>query len=145
MAGLFTTFAPFRQEATTCAVITREKQLHIQNLTEDDPTPAIHKDIRHYQVFKLMRGWHDDKMFALGRPSASHRMLLLEMTVPRSTAEEVSVRELAQLPGLSYNDEFTERVSDEAGEMYVLIAALAGANQHTIYRVRLPEPEMAVA
>lgn len=85
-----------------------------------------------------MMGWNDGKMFALGTTSANQRMLLLEMTVPRGEAEEVCVRELAHLQTLSYHEEFTETLSDEQGEKYVLIASLGGANRHAIYRIRLP-------
>jgi len=109
---------------------------------EDNSTPVVQTDIKNYRVLKLMMGWHDEMMFALGRPSASHKMLLLEMTVPRPGAEEVSVRELAQLPGLSYDDEFTVRLSGEQGEKYILVAALVGANQRAIYRIRLSGPEI---
>lgn len=85
-----------------------------------------------------MMGWKDQKMYALGTTSTNQRMLLLEMTVPQSEAEDVCVRELTPLPTLSYDEEFTEMLSDEMGEKYVLIASLAGGNRHAIYRIRLP-------
>ena len=140
--GLFTTFAPFPENAATCALVTREKRLHIQDLKDDDSSPAIHKDIKNYRVLKLMTGWHDGKMFALGRRPANHKILLLEMTVSQAEVWEVSIGELCQLPGLSYGDEFTERLfGDEQGKKYILVAALVGAaNQRAIYRVPLPEP-----
>ncbi|KAH8697600.1 hypothetical protein BGW36DRAFT_169975 [Talaromyces proteolyticus] len=137
-AALFTTFAPFRQQAATCAVVTREKQLYIRNIIENDPSAAIEKKIKNYRVLRLIMGWRDEKILALGTPSASHKMFLLEMTVPRSENDSVSVTELTQIPGLSYDDEFIEMLSDESGEKYVLIAALAGAKQSTIYKVHLP-------
>lgn len=101
--------------------------------------PAVQLDIKNYRVLKLIMGRRDEKLYAVGRPLASHRMLLLEITMPRPASTEVSVRELAPLPGLSYDVEFTERLSDEREENYVLIASLAGANQRAaIRRVRLP-------
>ncbi|KAK3381856.1 hypothetical protein B0H63DRAFT_435372 [Podospora didyma] len=141
-ASLLTTFAPFHNDPATCAVITRENCLHIQNLTESEPIPPIHKGLKNYRVLKLIMDWHDDKMFALGTTPLNQRLLLLELTVPRSEAEKVDIRELAQLPGLSHNDEFTVRLSDEAGEKYILVAALVGANRRAIYRARLSEPEV---
>ncbi len=120
-------------------MVTREKHLHIQKLADDELTPTIHSDIKNYRVLKLMMGWHDDKMFALGTSSANHKMLLLELTMPRASTDKVSVTELTPLPGLSYEDEFAERLSgEERGEKYVLIAALTGTNKRAIYRVRLP-------
>lgn len=152
-AGLFTAFAPFRQDPTTCAVVTREKGLHIQKLTPDDTRIAIadpvdiHRDIPNYRVRKLLMAWHDDRMFAVGRTSANHKMLLLEMAVPREqTGPHVVIRELAQLPGLSADDEFVVGLSDEEGEQYILVAVLAGVNRRAIYRIRLPEePEEGTA
>ncbi|KAK0630326.1 hypothetical protein B0T17DRAFT_636267 [Bombardia bombarda] len=136
-AGLFTTFVPFHLEAATCAVVTREKRLHIQNLMPNSSTTAFHKDIKNYRILKLMMEANDEKMLALGTTSANHKLVLFELTVPRSDTDEVCMRELAQLPGLSYNDEFTERLSDGTDEKYVLIAALVAANRRAIYRVRL--------
>jgi len=138
-AGLFTTFAPFRQQAAACAVVTREKRLHTQSLMADAVMPAVQLDIKDYRILKLIMGRRDEKLYAVGRPLASHRMLLLEITMPRPASTEVSVRVLAPLPGLSYDVEFTERLSGEREDNYVLIASLAGANQRAaIHRVRLP-------
>lgn len=65
-------------------------------------------------------------------------MLLLEIPMPGPNSNEVSVRELAQLPNLSYDAHFTEVLSDEREENYVLIASLASANQRAaIHRIRL--------
>lgn len=101
-------------------------------------SPAIQTRINNYRVLKLMMGWDDEKMFALGTPPASHKMLLLEMTIPRSGTDKIYAKELAQLPGLSCDDEFRGMLSDDKSEQrHVLIATLAGANQCAIYRVPL--------
>jgi hypothetical protein len=112
--------------------------LHIQKLADGDRTIAINKEIKDYEILRLIMEWHDQKIFALGRASVNQKMLLLELTVPRSETEKVSVKELAQLPTLSYDGEFTGQLSDEKGDKYVLIASIASANRHAIYRVRLP-------
>jgi hypothetical protein len=136
-ACLFTTFAPFRQKPTTCAIITREKQLHIHDMMVDNLVTPIRKDIKNYRVLKLMMDWDDNRMFALGRPSGSNRMHVLQINVPGSQDDEITITELAQIPGLSEGDQFTEKLSDGGGEKYLLITALAGPNQCCIYRVGL--------
>ncbi|KAL2816012.1 hypothetical protein BDW59DRAFT_177472 [Aspergillus cavernicola] len=136
-ARLFTTLAPFRQDPATCALIAREKQLYIQNMIVVCPPAPIRKEIKNYRVVKLMIGSNDLKMYALARASASSRLLLLQMTVPQSNDEDISVRELAHLPGLSADDQFTERVWDGDMEKCVLIAALVNNSKRAIYRVRL--------
>lgn len=95
-------------------------------------------DFKNYRVLKLIMGRRDEKLYAIGKPSASHKMLLLEIVMPGPDSEEVSVQELAQLPNLSYDAHFIERLSDEREENYVLIASLASANQRAaIHRIRL--------
>ncbi len=102
-----------------------------------------------------------NRLYALAAPNASHRVVLLEMLVsPTATAgppgvgpgsgDEVGVREIAYLEGLSYGDEFTERLCESGGEDgeggaggfgggdgYVLVAALVSANRRAIYRIPL--------
>lgn len=135
-AGLFTTFAPLRSQPATCAIVTRQKHLHVQSLASGGPSPGVHKDIRHYRVLRLMVG-SNDRIFGLGTTSANQRLLLLELIVPRSPTGDISVREICNLPGLSYDDELTQKISEERGEKFVLIAALVAPNRRAIYRVRL--------
>lgn len=82
--------------------------------------------------------WHDNKIFALGTASGNQRMLLLMIQLPLSEADDISIKELAQLPSLSYDGEFTERLSTENGKMYVLIASVERGNRHAIYKINLP-------
>jgi len=135
-AGLFTTFAPLRNQPATCAIVTREKHLHVQSFVDGGPAPGAHQDIRHYRVLRLIVD-SDDRLFALGTTSANQRLLLLELIVPRSPAGTISIREISSLPGLSYNDEITQRISEELGEKFVLVAALVGPNRRALYKVRL--------
>ncbi|KAJ5165156.1 uncharacterized protein N7500_006986 [Penicillium coprophilum] len=136
--GLFTTFAPFFQKPHVCVLVTREKQLHIQSLAEVDKTAAIHADIKNYRVLKLMMGKNDEKIFAVGRRAAHHRMLLLEIAIPAPQATTITVTELAEIPGLTYSDEFAERVVHGEKESVVILAALMGANQCGIYKITVP-------
>ncbi|KAL4783305.1 kinase-like domain-containing protein [Aspergillus varians] len=134
-AKLFTTFAPFHRTPTTCAVVTREKQLHIHDLTAGESTVPIQKDIKNYRVLKLMMGSNDDKLYAVARQSTNYKLVLIEMTVPRSNADELRFKELAHLSDLSSDDQFTTQLSDADGGKYVLIASLVGNGQRAIRRV----------
>ncbi|KAF4585780.1 ankyrin repeat protein [Ophiocordyceps camponoti-floridani] len=135
IASFFTAFCPFWHEAT-CAVVTREKRFHVQKFAGTDIGREVQKDIPNYRVCRLLMGHCDSRLFALGTMSANHRMLLLEMRVPQPEAD-LEVRQVAHLPGLSYNDEFSEMLWDEGGEGYILIAALT----RTVYRVAIPRAE----
>lgn len=86
-------------------------------------------------------GWDDTKIFAIGTPEASLRMVLLEIKVPSGRETRISAKEIEQLPGLSYHDDFTEALSYQREKKYVLIAALTEANQHAIYKVALTDPD----
>ncbi|KGO36018.1 hypothetical protein PEX1_080440 [Penicillium expansum] len=135
--GLFTTFATSLQKPHVCVLVTREKQLHIQSLAQEDHTPAIKFDIKNYRVLKLMMDKNDDKILAVGRRAAHHTMLLLEIAMPPQ-ATKISVTELAEIPGLTHSDEFTERVVHGEEESVVILAALMGANQCRIYKTIVP-------
>ena len=119
-----------------CAIVTREKQLHVQDLAGDKLTPHSTVEIKQYRVLNLTID-ADDRIFALGTYAAHHRLLLLELIVSLSTPGAGSVREITHLPGLSYNDEVTLRVSNAAGERFALVAALVRPTRRAIYRVRL--------
>lgn len=80
---------------------------------------------------------NDDKILAVGRRAAHHTMLLLEIAMPPQ-ATKISVTELAEIPGLTHSDEFTERVVHGEEESVVILAALMGANQCRIYKTIVP-------
>lgn len=132
--GLFTTFTPFLQKPHVCALVTREKQLHIRSLGQRD-TSAAKVDIKNYRVLKLMMGENDQKIFAVGRRAAHNTMLLLEIAIPTPEETRISVTELAEIPGLRYRDEFAERVVHNEEESVVILAALGGADQCRIYKI----------
>ncbi|KAK1752733.1 kinase-like domain-containing protein [Echria macrotheca] len=135
-AGLFTTFAPLRKESATCAIVMREKRLNIQGLAREDPGARIDKDIKHCRVLRLLID-PDDRIFALGTALAHHKLLLMELMGVRSPEGDISTRIISLLPGLDHSDQFTQRIVTEAGEKYVLVAALVGPNRRAIYRVQL--------
>ena len=109
----------------------------MQYLTFPGVQPPLHidKEIANYRILKLMMGRRDDSLFALGCTSAKHKILLLELKVPQSG--DVSVTELAQLPGLSYGDDLVGMMSDDNDEKYFLIATPLGKNQRLVYGVSL--------
>ena len=135
--GFFTALCPFPREAdATCAIVTREKRLQYLTFPGGKPARDVQKDIANYRILKLMMSPRDERLFALGCTSAKHKILLLELKMAQFGGE-VSVTELARLPGLSYGDDFSQMMSDEKGEKYFLIAALLGTNQRLIYGVSL--------
>ncbi|KAL3456860.1 kinase-like domain-containing protein [Aspergillus heterothallicus] len=134
-ARLLTTFAPFHQKAAACTIVTRERQLHIHDMTAENPAILIQKEIKNYRVLKLMMAINDDKMYALARKSGNHRIMVLEMKVPGTQGDELCARELADLPDLSEDDEMTERLHENEGEKFITIAALVGKGRRAIYRV----------
>lgn len=134
--GIFTTLAPFNEVPDACAVVTREEMLHVRSLDPESKIQSAAADIHTYRVLKLMMGWDDKRLFAVGKRSANHKMLLLEMTMP-GPAKKTLIKELAELPGLSDDDEFAERLSFLGKEKFILLAALTNDNRRAIYRFRI--------
>ncbi|KAL6231205.1 hypothetical protein BDW75DRAFT_248078 [Aspergillus navahoensis] len=140
-ARLFTTFAPFHKKPTMCAVVTREKQLHIQDLAAEDTTAPIRKDIKHYRLLKVMINSRDDKMYAVARQPVSHRLMLVEMAVPQSAQDELRFKELATLPDLAKDDHFMERLWEVKGGACILIASLVSSGRRAIHRIGFDDRE----
>lgn len=130
---LFTTLAPFHN-ALACAVVTREKRIHLLQ-SPNRGTPC--RDIQNYRVQELMVSLEDDVMYALGTSTANHNVLLLELPIPEQS-EDFEIKELAQLDGLKSGDKVTVNLSGNQGSRYVLVAALVSGSKRTVYRVRLP-------
>jgi hypothetical protein len=143
-----TTFAPFHKEHK-CVVIAYEKEFCRRNLDESDPTSDTQADIEGFRIVKILMGWEDEQMLALGTKSGNDVILLLELSVQQSS-ERVVVRKLAKLFDLHHGDDFTAMVSkeqpgqrqneDDANkeEKHILIAALVAASRQAIYRVECP-------
>ncbi|KAK8138792.1 serine/threonine protein kinase [Apiospora sp. TS-2023a] len=129
---LFTTFSPLHIEET-CAIITREKHLHIRSVRLDDSSRDVQTMVKGYRLVKVLTSWQDDKIFALGTQSANNKMILMEFGIPRPD-EDVEVTNLAALNGLSYGEEFAATLSSQTEERYIIISTLRG----TIYKVVLP-------
>ncbi|KAJ5650893.1 uncharacterized protein N7484_004616 [Penicillium longicatenatum] len=134
--GIFTTLAPFNKVPDACAVITREEMLHIRSLDPESTIQSAAADIHIYRVLKLMMGWDDKRLYAVGKRSANHKMLLLEMSMPGQTRSLV-IKELAELPGLSDDDAFSERLYSQGEKKFILLAALTNDNRRAIYRFRI--------
>ncbi|KAL4927346.1 protein kinase family protein [Aspergillus undulatus] len=136
-ARLFTALAPFHAEPTLCTLVTREKRLHIHNMAAKPSFKPIQQDIKNYRVLKLLAGLKDDKLYAVARQSANHRMLLVVMTVPRSNTDVLQITELAQLGGISEDDPFTVRIRDTDSQTSLLISAVVGSARPAIHKVEL--------
>ncbi|KAK8056451.1 hypothetical protein PG993_001678 [Apiospora rasikravindrae] len=116
-----------------CAIITREKHLHIRSVRHDDNSRDVQTMVKGYRFVKVLTSWQDDKIFALGTQSANNKMILMEFGIPRPE-EDVEVTTLTALHGLLYGEEFAATLSRQAEERYIIISTLRG----TIYKVALP-------
>lgn len=74
-------------------------------------------------------------MFAIGRHLSGHTLILLEVNLNRPQIGDVSIQELARLPGLAYGDQFVATLGRIQRSKYLLLAALMSANQRAIYKV----------
>ncbi|KAJ5155265.1 hypothetical protein N7492_008068 [Penicillium capsulatum] len=138
--SFFTTFAHFQREPDKCAIVTRQKRLRITNLANNNTSPVIEAEIKTYRVLLLMMDPDDNKFYALGRHSASHAILVLEIKMPDQNTREVELRERAQISGLFYNDEFSARLCGTREGKYLLVTALMSANQRAIYKIHIGNP-----
>lgn len=132
--GLFTAFAPFHDRQLTCAIVAREKQLHIRGLSSyalERPSNVL-SYIRNNRVVKVLMSQDDRTIYAFGTNSANHRIAVFKIEVQRLEDDD-SVKLIANLPGLSHGDEFTAALSTNKQDHYILVSTLLG----DIYKVRL--------
>ncbi|KAJ5107215.1 hypothetical protein N7456_003890 [Penicillium angulare] len=153
IVDLFTTFSPFHRHPDACALVTSERKLHIQTFNEkqqaDIATPGpCQCDIGKYRVLRIMTTRKTGHILAIGRPVASHKMLLLSLKILRSPQSSnrdgfVDVVELASIPGLSSEHKFKERLCEEEDEIIILLScltaltSLAGKTLRSIYRISI--------
>ncbi|KAJ5090602.1 hypothetical protein N7532_009286 [Penicillium argentinense] len=136
--GLFTTFVPYPREPDRCVVDTREKRIRDQTMSQKKSTDSQY-DIKNYRILKIMMSHGHNRIIAVGRPVASHKMLLLELVdVPHKAPREYKVMEIVFLQGISSEDDFKERLCGNPGEEFVLLATLTAENQRAVYKIRLP-------
>ncbi|KAK7440161.1 serine/threonine protein kinase [Colletotrichum acutatum] len=95
------------------------------------------KNIEEYRLLRVMADQNDDTIFALGIKPDGGRIRLLEITIPE-TRDPMTVRELAQLPSLSENDEFTGTIVGDDGSRHILVTALVGSHRHAVFKINLP-------
>ncbi|KAJ5765990.1 uncharacterized protein N7511_003606 [Penicillium nucicola] len=117
-----------------------------QRAQQSPPVNQKSISITNYRVIKLISGLNHKVMFAVGRKLGDLRIILLEITInipmPQAdntdiSAADISVKEVAILPNLSYHSEFTARVFLDQGNSYFLLAALLDSNACGIYKVCL--------
>ncbi|KAI0126148.1 hypothetical protein BJ170DRAFT_685390 [Xylariales sp. AK1849] len=138
--ALLTAWANYRHEHK-CAVITHEKELHIQSFHRLVSAAQGQKRIDQYRISKLIMDNRDRMMFALGTESLRSNLLLLGIPTHQPNNKAV-VHELKVLGDLHYGDECEMSLSEglsKTGEVedarFVLIAALVSDNRPAIYRV----------
>ncbi|UNI16539.1 hypothetical protein JDV02_002966 [Purpureocillium takamizusanense] len=138
-AGLYTAFCPFH-DRNTCAVVTREKRLHVQKFEGSDKSLELQREIPKYRISQLLSSCPRPRgrLLAIGAPSAKHQMVLLEIHL----TPELHVQQLAHLPGLLHGDDFAAVLSDDDSEPCVIVASLTGASRRVIYKVRLASAEV---
>ncbi|KXH66780.1 serine/threonine protein kinase [Colletotrichum salicis] len=98
--------------------------------------PLYPKTIENYRLLRVMVDQIDDTIFALGTKADGGCIRLLEVT-RHETRDPVTVRELAQLPSVSENDEFTGTIVGDDGNKQVLVTALVGSSRHAVFRINL--------
>ncbi|KXH32372.1 serine/threonine protein kinase [Colletotrichum simmondsii] len=140
-ASLFTTFAGLHQQAA-CIIVSREIRLFIVDLLANSSGSPMRrsrypKTIEEYRLLRVMVDQNDDTTFALGIKRDGGRIRLLAITIPE-TGHSVAVRELAQLPSLSENDEFTGTIVGDSGNRHILVTALVGPSRHAVFNINLP-------
>ncbi|KXH26963.1 serine/threonine protein kinase [Colletotrichum nymphaeae SA-01] len=140
-SSLFTTFAGLHQQAA-CIIVSRETRLFIVDLLANpsgSPTRRSRypRNIEEYRLLRVVVDQNDDTTFALGTKRDGGRIRLLEITIPE-TRHSVTVRELAQLPSLSENDEFTGTIVGDGGNRHILVTALVGPSRHAVFKIGLP-------
>lgn len=140
--GVFTALAPFYAKPDKCAIIARRETLYIENLNFQHSV-AITSDIHNYLILRLMMARDDSRLIALGKRLTSYKMLLLEISLPSREDRHAHIKELAELPGLSEDDDFTEQLCFERGENvslrdnFVLLAAFTKEKKRVVYRVEI--------
>ncbi|KAL4945255.1 hypothetical protein BDV06DRAFT_45168 [Aspergillus oleicola] len=136
-ARLFTAFAPFHRNATTCAIVTREKQLHIHDMAVNNNTDSIQVDIKNYRVMKLLIDLEDDRLYAVARQSANYRVVLVRMTIPRSNADDIRPTEIAQLEDFSEDDPFTMRITETGRQTSLLISSVVSSGRPAVRKIEI--------
>ncbi|KAK1498300.1 Sec34-like family protein [Colletotrichum tamarilloi] len=140
-SSLFTTFAGLHQQAT-CIIVSRETRLFTVDLlanSSNSPTRRSRypNNIEGYRILRVMVNQNNDAIFALGIKRDGGRIRLLEIVIPEM-GRPVSVRELAQLPSLSEDDEFTGNIVGDDGSRHILVTALVGPSRHAVFEINLP-------
>lgn len=88
-AGLFTAFCPFH-DRNTCAVVTREKRLHVQKFEGSNKSLELQKEIPKYRISQLLSSGPrpQGKLLAIGHPRPSTKWFFWRYTsiLPSSTS-----------------------------------------------------------
>ncbi|KAI2470989.1 kinase-like protein [Annulohypoxylon bovei var. microspora] len=153
--GLFTTITTTDNEQIL-AIVLYENQLLIRNFASGEEHHSINSQttLQNYFISELLMDKRHSRLFALGKKSGKHMMLLLELVRSRS-GHRVKPREIKELPNLHYGDRYVARLFNNedapsiqnSGELSIMdgsgiIVISAYTNNRTvIYWISLPKPE----
>lgn len=116
-----------------------------QYFQDPDSRSNFEGPVSTYRIRQLIPGWTNDELFALGTESGKAKILLLEITINRST-KILKVTDLGEIPDLFNQDDFTARMPARGemanGAKCIFVASIGPDKSHRrrIYRVKLPTP-----
>lgn len=126
--------------------ITHKEYFHRQHLLVKNAAMNFSSNIPNFKVRKLIPGWSDDELFALGMKSLDATMRLVSITTPDPKKKAV-VHEIAKLPNLYQHDECVVALpapgSTINGAKFIVVASIGPDKMHrrTVYRVDItPKP-----
>lgn len=125
-----------------CVFITHKKTLHRQHFQDGKSPVNFRGEIPHFRVHKLIPGWSDEELFALGTRSVEDTMRLVSITTPGPRGKVV-VTEIAKLADFYQQNELTvsmpEAGSTVNGAKFIIIASIGPdkLRRRTVYRVNI--------
>lgn len=129
-------------EQPACVAITHKTALHRQHFLKELSPVNFTGKILNFKIRKLIPGWSDDELFALGTKSVEVGMRLVSITTP-GPKNKVVVTEIAKIPDLSLQDEFAVKMPDPGStvndDKFIIIASIGPDRLHrrTVYRANI--------
>lgn len=99
----------------------------------------VQEKVANYCILRVMIDQSNTRLFAIAKTSTNERLLLVEMKVP-DPGGGISLTKISRIPGLSYGDDFTERLVEAGKESFVLLTTLARGKRirGSIIKMTLP-------
>lgn len=125
-----------------CVVITHKNFFHRQHFQDGKSPLNFTGEIKHFKVHKLIPGWSDEELFALGTKSVEDAMRLVSITTP-GPKNKVVVTEITKLDNFYQHHELTvalpEAGSTVNGAKFIIIASIGPdrLQRRLVYRVNI--------